>query len=606
MLVRQTKNTFIRFIGEMGYITNQMTRHDRTYNETGADFLKEISRQPQEVDDIIVRLRKVYNDSVSTEELRADFIEFIKDLDEHLFLVVGETPEELDEKDLNFSYSMENPKTLVYDYTQETKQKVDVCTQDYMLEATQREPHLNGLQFELTSRCNERCIHCYIPNPKKNAGGDMPIEKVKSLIDEFAEMGGLHVTLSGGEVFLHRDIISIMQYCREKDMQISILSNLIALKDEQIPAIKEANVSIVQTSLYSMDPDTHDLITTVKGSQVKTKAAIEKLVAADIPVQISCPVMKANYLGYADVLKYAQELRCKAQTDYIMMAQSDLDTSNLANRLSLDETEVLLKDIMQWDKDYKEDTLRHPPLSEEIAFDLERFAKQPLCGAGINDCCITENGDVYPCAGWQGMVCGNVYKQSLKDIWENSPQMKQIRAITQGDFPKCLKCNARDYCAMCLVRNYNESGGDMFKINKHFCDVAFINKKVVEEYAASNAENYAMYYEWLICDIYHCGRYGVAAADADIYRRLVSCYFKLVQSQNDIHRNREHECKKEYNEILEEMNLHLKYSIDSIICGKQENYDKLKILKQDFPLPNIIAINYMIDSLRQILKDEKQ
>lgn len=482
MLVRQTQNTFIRFIGEMGYITNQMTRHDRTYNETGADFLKEINRTPQDVEDIVARLRKVYNDSVSTEELRADFVEFIQDLAEHLFLVVGETPEELDAKDLDFSYSMENPKTLVDDFTQETKQKVSECTQDFMLEATQRKPRMNGLQFELTSRCNERCIHCYIPNPKKNNGGDMPIEKVKSLIDEFAKMGGLHITLSGGEVFLHKDIIPIMQYCREKDMQISILSNLIALKDEQIPFIKEANVSIVQTSLYSMDPSIHDLITTVKGSQAKTKAAIEKLVAADIPVQISCPVMKANRKGYADVLRYAQSLRCKAQTDYIMMAQSNCDTQNLANRISLEETEELLRDIMDWDNDYKRITLQQKSLTDDFAFDPKRFAHQPLCGAGINDCCITENGDVYPCPGWQDLICGNVYEQTLQDIWESSPQLKKVRSITRNDFPQCIKCEALNFCAMCLVRNYNESNGDMFKINKHFCDVAFLNKKIAEEY----------------------------------------------------------------------------------------------------------------------------
>lgn len=482
MLIRLTKNTFIRFIGEMGYITNQMTRHDRTYNETGADFLKEISRQPQEVDDIIVRLRKVYNDSVSTEELRADFIDFIKDLDEHLFLVVGETPEELDEKDLDFSYSMENPKTLVDNYTQETRQKVNECTQDFMLETTQREPRLNGLQFELTSRCNERCIHCYIPNPKKNAGCDMPVEKVKSLIDEFVDMGGLHVTLSGGEVLLHKDIIPIIQYCREKDLMISILSNLIALKDEQIPLIKEANVSLIQTSLYSMDPNVHDYITTVKGSQVKTKAAIEKLVAADIPVQISCPVMKANYQGYADVLQYAQSLRCKAQTDYIMMAQSDLDTSNLANRLSLEETAEVIRDIVSYDKDYKDEILKQIPVSEVMKNDLEKFKKEPLCGAGMANCCVAENGDVYPCAGWQALVCGNVYQNSLADIWNNSHQFNTIRKVCQGDFPECFDCEAQDFCAKCLVRNYNESGGDMFKVSKHFCDVAFLNQKVVKDY----------------------------------------------------------------------------------------------------------------------------
>lgn len=606
MLVRQTKNTFIRFIGEASYITNQMTRHDRAYNETGADFLREINRQPQDVEDILARLRKVYNDSVSSEELRADFVNFIQDLADHHFLVLGNTPEELDKNDLDFSYKMENPKTLADNYTQETQQKVEESTQDFMLEATQLKSQLNGLQFELTSRCNERCIHCYIPNDKKNAGADMPIEKVKSLIDEFADMGGLHVTLSGGEAFLHKDIIPIIQYCREKDMMISILSNLIALKDEQIPLLKEANVSLIQTSLYSMNPDIHDMITTVKGSQMKTKKAIEKLVASDIPVQISCPVMKANYRGYADVLKYAQSIRCKAQTDYIMMARSDLNTTNLANRLSLEETEFLLRDIMTWDKDYKEETLKHPPLSESISSDLESYAKQPLCGAGINNCCITENGDVYPCAGWQAMVCGNVYHQSLKDIWENSPQLNQIRTITRGDFPKCLECDAQNFCAMCLVRNYNESGGDMFKINKHFCDVAFINMKVVEEYVASTVEEYALRYEQIMMDILHCERQGATIADAGIYRKLIDNYLKLAQAQNSPQHVDEHQHQISYNKILDEMNSNLMHALSHIKCNKKNNCEKIHLLRHDFPLQNIITINYMIDSLNQIIKNEKQ
>ena len=152
MLVRQSKNTFIRFIGEKGYITNQMTRHDRNYNETGADFLREISRQPQDVEDIVNRLQILYGNSIGHEELKADFMDFVQDLDKHLFIVSGDTLEELDAKDLDFSYSMENPKTLVDDFTQITEQHVGENTQDYMLEATQRKPRLNAIQFELTSR----------------------------------------------------------------------------------------------------------------------------------------------------------------------------------------------------------------------------------------------------------------------------------------------------------------------------------------------------------------------------------------------------------------------------------------------------------------------
>lgn len=167
-----------------------------------------------------------------------------------------------------------------------------------------------------------------------------------------------------------------------------------------------------------------------------------------------------------------------------MMAQADFDTNNLANRLSIEETETLIRDIIEHDLDYREETLQLKPLSEDNPIDIERYKKQPLCGAGINDCCITANGDVYPCAGWQAMVCGNIHQQSLKEIWTQSPQFKTVRSVTHGDFPQCIDCEAKNYCAMCLVRNYNESNGNMFEVNKHFCEVAFLNKRLVEEYYA--------------------------------------------------------------------------------------------------------------------------
>lgn len=79
-------------------------------------------------------------------------------------------------------------------------------------------------------------------------------------------------------------------------------------------------------------------------------------------------------------------------------------------------------------------------------------------------------------------IVGNIFKQSLKDIWENSPLLGIVRNVRQKDFPNCLTYEARDYCNMCLVRNFNESSGDMFKINQHFCDVAFLTKRLVEEW----------------------------------------------------------------------------------------------------------------------------
>ena len=122
MLVRQSKNTFIRTTERYGYITNQLTYHDRSYNETGADYLKQISREPQDVEDIIDRLMQVYANA-NRDELKADFLGFITDLASDHFLVIGETIEELDANDQSFTYAVDNPKTFAVDFTQETKER---------------------------------------------------------------------------------------------------------------------------------------------------------------------------------------------------------------------------------------------------------------------------------------------------------------------------------------------------------------------------------------------------------------------------------------------------------------------------------------------------
>jgi len=476
-LIRQTKNTFIRRFANIGYITNQLTKHDLNFNETGADFLDQISREPKDIDTIVNEVLPLYQD-ISFQELKADFIEFVEDLEESGFVITGNSIEELNGKEPSFNYQMANPKTELYDFTNPDKKEVLTDSSEFFYEEFHKAPQIFGLQIEVTARCNERCIHCYIPNQKKDGGKDMELALVLRVLDEAKDLGTLQVTLSGGELFMHKDIDTILRHARKNDFSISILSNLVLLNDKHISLLKEVNPSLVQVSLYSMKADEHDAITLVKGSFNKTKNAIEGLVAADIPVQISCPVMKLNRKSYKDVLIYANNLRIKSQTDFIMMAQADYDVNNLAQRISIPETAELLNDMLEFDRDYLDTTLQQEPKS----FDIEKYKKSPVCGVGVDNICVTANGDYYPCAGWQGMILGNAYKQSLKDIWENSEQIKELRKITNGSFPKCVICEAKDYCAMCLVRNYNENNGDMFKITKHFCDVAFLNKKMVEEY----------------------------------------------------------------------------------------------------------------------------
>ena len=472
MLIRQSKNTYIRIYdnGTWGYITNQLTKRSQIYLDSGVDFLAQINRVPKDIEDILCALCNIFD--VDENTIRTDFIEFVRVLEDYKFVVIGESIKELEANDHDFSYTTDNSNLQINNIAQATDLNTEKNTEDLLFKHDINTHRLHALQVELTSRCNERCIHCYIPNSVKNSGYDLPLDKFKLIIDQFANMGGIEVTLSGGEALINKDIIKMLRYCREKDMQISLLTNLISLSDEHVKVLSDVNISLVRVSLYSMSPRIHDLITTKKGSFRRTKAAIEKLYDANIRVEISCPLIKANRDSYGDVYKYASKMKMRCVSDYIIMAQSNLETANLSNRLSCEDAEIAIRDILNNNQSYFKSGQN---TQEDSAEDM------PFCSAGFNALAITASGNVLPCPGWERYVVGNVFKESLEDIFKNSTSLNELRNVRRKVLPKCLTCEARNYCGICLARNYNESGGDMLKINPDICDIAFLTKRLVEE-----------------------------------------------------------------------------------------------------------------------------
>ena len=108
---------------------------------------------------------------------------------------------------------------------------------------------------------------------------------------------------------------------------------------------------------------------------------------------------------------------------------------------------------------------------------------EPFCGIGINTACMVANGNVYPCPGWQGYVCGNLTKQTLEHIWFDSEEMNYLRNLKKSDIKKCMNCPDREFCSPCLGRFANESKtGNPLEVATHFCDVARVNHLAVEEY----------------------------------------------------------------------------------------------------------------------------
>ena len=474
MFFKKKSNIMFRNYKSFGYITDNRNfgyNHesnvgDKILSESGAIFIAVLGKKVQSFNSLVKKIYKQFTD-IHIETIERDAREFYKMLEQDGFVVSGKTLEECEAKDIGFSYKLSELELISSNII-----SLKRSSQDFFEEYFKGKPQLTNLHIEITSRCNERCVHCYIPNDNKV--NNIEPSLFYDILEQCNDMKLLHLTLSGGEPMLHPNFCDFLRKCKEYDFSINILTNLTLLNDDIISEMKRNSLLGVQVSLYSMNSDIHDEITQMKGSFEKTKNAILKLIENNIPMQISCPIMKQNKNNYNDVKEWAKKYNIHVGDDYTIIAKYDHTTQNLSNRLSIDEVEELINNIVDTDIKYV----------EKMKKEIERKKNTPyddyVCSVCNSSICITESGNVYPCAGWQDNVVGDVKETSLKDIWENSEKVKYLREVKKQDFPKCIQCLEKDYCTMCMVRNANEDPmGDPLIVNEYFCEIAKLNKKII-------------------------------------------------------------------------------------------------------------------------------
>ena len=462
---------YVRIYGDIGYIARPIAGIDQVVDMSGAIFLSKLQYSPISIDDIVKSLMKNFDD-VEENELRKDAVSYYDKLLTDGFLNAGNTPHNI--TDLVFDYStLKGKSAYSYGY------KVDISSERFLVEYSKQKPFLFTFHIELTNKCNERCVHCYIPHECKNT--DIEYDLMIKALNQCKDMGVMNIVFSGGEPMLHPNFCEFLRYAKDLDFNVTVLSNLTLLDDEILSALKYKHTSCVNVSLYSMEPDIHDAITTVKGSFFKTKNNILKLIDNNIAVQINCPIIKQNQGTFQDVIVWGQNHKCAVIFDYAIMARSDRSVDNLECRLTQEELRPVLEKIIQNDvvfqSNIKTGRFQTRMLSEHIN------PNERVCGVALSTICMVANGNIYPCAGWQKYICGNIKESSLQEIWNDSPAIKLLRQLRMKNFKKCLKCEDYKHCLMCISRNSNESEtGDLLEIPQITCDAAHIQHQVVNEY----------------------------------------------------------------------------------------------------------------------------
>jgi AdoMet-dependent heme synthase len=317
-----------------------------------------------------------------------------------------------------------------------------------------------SVHLDLTYRCNERCVHCYLDHDDH---GEMTTAEITALLTQLADAGVFFLTFSGGEVFMRRDFFEILAKARQLLFNVKVKTNGVMIREAEAARLRQLGVEQIQISVYSHRPEVHDAITKLPGSLARTIRAVRSLKSQGLKVSLSNVVMNGNFADQRGVMMLAKELGAGYAVDPTITPKLDGDRSILALRIQAAELKQIFHDS-ELVGNVEEFCAVPPPPGEDIMEGLP-------CSAGHTACYISPYGDVFPCVQFP-LPSGNVRRQKFLDIWRDSPELKQVRVIRAKDLPTCSTCAHVGTCTRCPGLAYAE--GNMRGPSTADCEKSFL------------------------------------------------------------------------------------------------------------------------------------
>lgn len=135
---------------------------------------------------------------------------------------------------------------------------------------TDARPRLHSLIFEVTPRCNHACRHCYnfwqtpgVSTPNGETGTDQTLALLTKALDETCCE---HVTLTGGEPLLRRDLPEIVDLLRQRGVLTTVISNGRLLTEPAVADLLDRGVGLFELPLLSRRRETHDHLSGAPGA----------------------------------------------------------------------------------------------------------------------------------------------------------------------------------------------------------------------------------------------------------------------------------------------------------------------------------------------------
>jgi hypothetical protein len=319
--------------------------------------------------------------------------------------------------------------------------------------------------WNITRRCNLRCVHCYSDSDAREYAGELTGEQCGAVIRDLASFGVPAVLLSGGEPLVHPRFFEIASEARANGLRLTLSTNGTLIDRSAAERLKALGFSYVGISLDGMGA-THDQFRGRTGAFDKAVQAFRNCKSVGQKVGLRLTLSRNNLDDLDGILDFIEaegiDRVCFYHLVYSGRGRGLVDVTHDDSRRALD---TILDRTARWAAsgqprevltvDQPADgpylymrLLREDPARAAEMLELLHWNGGGANGSGTGIGNIDTQGNVHPDQFWQSLILGNVKERPFSEIWRDPANelLNRLRHRNEHLRGRCSDCRFLGIC----------------------------------------------------------------------------------------------------------------------------------------------------------------
>ena len=258
--------------------------------------------------------------------------------------------------------------------------------------------NMKQISVEIIHKCPNKCLHCSsFSSP--SCKDIIPKEIVFEIIEGAKRLGTEVLSISGGEPFLHEELVPIVKYAKKQGLTVYIYTSGIYMSDEgQVSSLsrnilcelKKVNVDKIIFDLPAVNENAYDKFMGTKGHLCHVLKSIDLTKELGMFTEIHFVPTKINVGEVDGIISYAKDkgLDCVSFLGLVPHGRAKENAVQLY--LTIDETNALKEKLYA----IQSGLIR-------IGIPLQLYEEEYQCYAGCGKLCVRYDGKVFGCEAFK-------------------------------------------------------------------------------------------------------------------------------------------------------------------------------------------------------------